>query len=222
MQRTKIKGTKVRSKTDPSTEPDFYGMPPVDSDEPLVPRTALEESKETSDDEEEVQEQRRSPSPSVVNTRAATQKLGSAFPHETVSSTVIPYESASSHTSDAYKSDVDDDDLVIIFEGRPFHYLDPYEAIRERPSEAPKPTLVPSHPHEHEQKMPCRKPEPEPRAQRQEDSNSAISEIDARIARLNEPGGIWSINVNSMDDESFRTLLENLVIHGSGRCTYSI
>jgi hypothetical protein len=164
------------------------------------------EAKEDDTEEEEVTDVERdlrtpSPSPAVVDTRTAKEKLRRAFPNETVSSNVIPYEATSSSVSDNLKSDADDDDLVI-FEGKPFHYLNPYEVMEEQST---APTLVPSYHHEHDR---------EDDRTKDEDNLFTPAEMDAMIERLYKPGGIWSIDVNDMDDKTFGTILENLVISG--------
>lgn len=212
MERTRVKGTKVRPKTNPENEPDFYSMPPLDSDLPVPP---CEEDEEM----EDANRRAPSPSPSVVDTRTAQKKLTSSFPNETVSSTVIPHDNTSSSTSSGSSNQIsemdvddDDDDQVIIFEGKPFHYLDPFSAIRERSSKPA--TLVPSHPHECTSSSTAMEPQ---QKQQQNDSLFSMEEMDAMMERLNEPGGIWSINVNDMDDAEFGTVLENLVINGDSR-----
>jgi hypothetical protein len=99
---------------------------------------------------------------------------------------------------------MDIDDQVIIFEGQTFHYLDPYEMVQERqpqPALDVKPTLVPSMRHE----------------QDSEDDDDAIftgEQMNAMMASLKEPGGIWNINIDNMDDTAFGNVLENLVING--------
>jgi hypothetical protein len=144
----------------------------------------------------EVDRERRSPSPSpaVMDHRTPKEKLETV-----VSSNIVPYESTSSCMSEVTSStEMEIDDEVINFEGQQFHYLDPYDMVQEP---QPRPTLVPSMSHEHDGK----------------DDDDAIfsgEQMDAMMATLNEPGGIWSINVDDMDDEAFGNVLENLVIHG--------
>jgi hypothetical protein len=50
-----------------------------------------------------------------------------------------------------------------------------------------------------------------------EDDDDAIftgEQMNAMMASLKEPGGIWNINIDNMDDTAFGNVLENLVING--------
>lgn len=192
--RTRVKGTGVRPRSNPEQEPDFYVMPPIDDASP-APIKREQETKKTS----------RSPSPAVTDHRSPKEKLET--PSTVSSSNVVPYETTSCSTMSEVQSssgDMDIDDQVIIFEGQTFHYLDPYEMVQERqpqPALDVKPTLVPSMRHE----------------QDSEDDDDAIftgEQMNAMMASLKEPGGIWNINIDNMDDTAFGNVLENLVING--------
>jgi len=229
--RTRIKGTGVRPRANPDSEPDFYSMPAIDTDSP-APLPVDEEEEEVEEEvtaedvmetEEDDTRKTPSPSPSVVDRRSPKEKLGQVFPNETVSSNVIPYETASSCASDTRKSDGGDDE-VIIFEGKPFHYLDPFAVIQERGAAVAPPTLVPSYHHEYAEKEARCKQEQDDTSRKEQDARRqeedtlfSIQEMDAMMERLNKPGGIWSIDVNAMDDKTFGTVLENLVVRG-GEC----
>lgn len=209
MERTRIKGTKVRPRSNPETEPNFYSMPPIDD---LASKAYYPTWKQEEHDDKENKRRTPSPSPAVVDTRSPNQKLGSFF---VPSASVVPDDATSSSAASvsavaaaaAPPPNADDNDCVIIFEGRPFHYLDipPVDTIgSERrittaDDATTKPSLVPSHPQE---------------VQGSTDALFSLSEMDAMLARLDKPGGIWSINVNDMDDAALGTVLETLVIDG--------
>lgn len=176
-------------------------MPAIDNASPVPVKVKSEIQSEDDDDmdtEETNDEKRRTPSPSpaVVDHRTPKEKLD-----RVVSSYVVPYETTSSNVSEIQQQSETDTDDVVIFEGQQFHYLDPYEMIQER---QPQPTLVPSMCHEHDTEE-----------AREEGSLFSVEQMDAMMAKLKEPGGIWSVNVNDMDDEAFGNVLESLVIDGT-------
>ena len=198
--RMRIKGTGVRPRSDPENEPDFYSMPFVDAD---CEATSSASSTPHPEKTTSAAAALVTPNVSPETTAANLKKVPSAlFSMETMASTVIPFETTSCLISELQRpqrdDEVDDDD-VIMFEGKPFHYLDPFKDYRvERlpPLRSQVRTATPC-PDEHD------------------DTTDLFSEqqMDALMALLNRPGGLFSGDMEAMNEQAFGDLLESVVQH---------
>lgn len=144
-------------------------------------------------DEDEDEEMPRSPSPAVADHRTATEKLCSSFqPEPTTSSNVVPFIVTSCSKSELNRpesSDDDDNADVVIFEGKPFHFLN-LSAPLQRP-------IVRSATPEVEE------PEVE--------EGVVDKQLDAILGALGQPLS----NLDNMDELAFGIVLENLLLQRS-------
>lgn len=132
------------------------------------------------------EELQRSPSPAVMDHRTPKEKLCSSFqPESTTSSDVVPYIETSCSKSELHRpEEVDDKDDVIVFEGKHFHYLNPFASFQPIVRSAT--------------------PEVEDECQGLEKRMEAILEA--------LTGPMSGANLDSMDELSFGNLLEDLVL----------
>jgi hypothetical protein len=171
-------------------DPFFFVMPPIltENDDPMEVKLSEIKSISSPDPPMDLmdEELRRSPSPAVMDHRTPKEKLCSSFqPEPTTSSNVVPFIETSCSKSELHPSEEsDDDDDLIFFEGKHFHYMIPFDSFR--------PIVRSATPEVEDECLVLEK------------------QMDAILGALTKP--VSSANLDSMDELAFGNILEDLVL----------
>mmetsp|Transcript_6770 Transcript_6770/g.8233 ORF Transcript_6770/g.8233 Transcript_6770/m.8233 type:complete len:414 (-) Transcript_6770:144-1385(-) len=162
IQRMKVKGTGVRARSNPDTEPNFYAMPPVccSTDTESTASTSVESNDETvtkeiSPRKMPLQEQAISPAviaSTPINVPSAPMNVPLPIPlvAEIASVPIPPVVPTPSPTQLPNQPEVnmmeEDNEDVVLFEGKPFHYLDPFapESVDQLSTESLSSMAIPT------------------------------------------------------------------------------